>query len=162
MTPRKLRQLLTVATIGCWLLACSLIAMALLFPLPKFASESSRSARKPNQPTVNALRQPPAMDDLASLVTLKLQQPIYDPPPPVIPPEAPPPPPPPPQLQLVATMRDPTGDQAMIKDASGKTRFAKIGDRLNGGSGEAELTAISDAAVTVESGGQTFEITLRP
>ena len=94
------------------------------------------------------------------LFARRFQGPLFDPPveppPPVVETVIPPPP-----IQLIATMPEPSGGNAMIRDDKGNVSVMPIGALITAGGTTATLLKVYDDRVELQHEGKVITITLK-
>lgn len=149
MSIRKIRFWSLLGSLGACGVAATLVVWATTAPPEQFFDASDSL---PVEVPTDSIATPPllAREELASLSARKYQAPLFDPPPPPAPPPPPPKPKPTLTVKLMATMIDPTGNQAMFSDAKGAIRIVNIGDHVAATEGTAEVLEIDSNRVVVK------------
>ncbi|MHB8974214.1 MAG: hypothetical protein ACYC3X_27600 [Pirellulaceae bacterium] len=140
----------------CWILVWAFTA-TISIPAPSAASTGT---------VVPSLRVAagPAAEDVASrwdrLFARRFQGPLFDPPaepPPVVVATVVPPPP----IQLIATMPEPSGGNAMIQDDKGNVSVLPLGAIITAGGTTATLLKVYDDRVELQHEGKVITVNLK-
>jgi hypothetical protein len=115
---------------------------------PKPISETNGKQASPEQLKVD------------TLFDRQFQRPLFDPPPPPPPPPVEKPKPTPPALRVLATMIEPTGNQAMLADSRGATHMVRVGAQLGEGTSNSEVLEITASGVVLKHRGELFTMQL--
>jgi hypothetical protein len=98
--------------------------------------------------------------DFETIVARQLQRPLFDPPPPVAAPVPTKPKPQLPTIKLLATMIEPSGNQAMLADSKGTIQILRVGGSIGEGQSAVILKEINPQQVIVQYDGETFTLQL--
>jgi hypothetical protein len=148
----SIRSIRTLSLLGSLLAFCggiSVLAWSILVP-PTANDLDGKSIKSGPRNSEPRSLQRLSKDDFAAVVDRKYQAPLFDPPP--APPPAPPPPKPKPTLsvKLIATMVEPTGNQAMFSDPKGSIQIVGIGSQIASSGAPGEIMEIESNRVVVK------------
>jgi len=156
MNSKTIIHLSRSGTVASLIGAAAVWYFALNTPLPPHpAHGGSPASPRGNEIRTDHNHTTATASDIKQISRRLWQRPLKDPPPAI--PTLPPPPPAPPRLrvELIGTAINPGGNAAVLREASGQTRYCVVGSRVD----SARVIAIRDGEVVLRHG--QHDITLQ-